>query len=136
MTPWLTWFTMTLLATAALSGCRNVAIKDHEYCGDKGSLGATCVHTLSSKKRKLTKPEWDKARVGMICETAAVFADVKTATQQLCQVCNCCTYEIQEQINTYFRNIEAANGKPLPAVEGPVTSLMTPIRKKLSKPAQ
>lgn len=86
-----------------LVSCGQVRIKNQEWCGDMGDLGATCFNTLNSKKRTIEKPQWDEERFGMICGTPAVFADNKRTILQLCQAYKKCVYDSQENV-VYFYN--------------------------------
>ncbi len=86
------------LSVFALSGCGRVAILNHEVCGDKGTLGASCFHMLSDASRSLTKEEWDAERFGQLCMQANAFANLKAALLVLCQKTKRCTFEEIQQI--------------------------------------
>jgi hypothetical protein len=89
-------------------------VQDETIYGDKGPLGATAVHTLSSQMTEIPKPAWDTMRVGMLCESAGTFADVKTAFEQLCTMVGPeCTVEVQQTAMTLFKQVELAHGSPL-----------------------
>lgn len=81
---------LSLTALLASNSCGHVKISDHEFCGDKGTLGAHCVHFLTPETRNISKDAWDDERFGMICERPQVFADWKQTIEQLCSNSNLC----------------------------------------------
>lgn len=89
-----------------LSSCAQVPIKDQEYCGDEGTLGAHCFHTLSSGERQIEKEAWDNERFGMVCTKAENLADTKAVIEKLCSEANNCTYEVQQAITAFFNHME------------------------------
>lgn len=93
------------------SGCAQVKIKDSEWCGDVGELGASCFHTLSDRERDIPKDDWDKDRVGMLCTSSETFENWQTAIEQLCHETKHCTYDVQEQITAFFRRALAMKGR-------------------------
>lgn len=84
----MTWPLLVLFTMMAVlflnSACGTVTIKNHELCGDKGSLGAKCYYTASAGEETLSKPAWDDKRFGMICMSAAAVLDDKQALEKLC----------------------------------------------------
>jgi len=99
------------IITAMTSGCATVEIKDHEFCGDMGSMGADCFKTLTDGTRHLSKDEWDMERMGMICESPEVFGDWKAAILKLCHRSKACRYQAEETLQKFFNNVEAVNVK-------------------------
>lgn len=97
-----------------LSSCGTVVIKDQEDCGDMGSLGATCFHTLSSETRDIPKAQWDDERFGMVCTKASNIADTKAAIEKLCSVSNDCTYEVKQRIDAFYNHIDQIQTVQLP----------------------
>ena len=91
------WASLSIGTVLLTSSCGTVQIKDHEFCGDLGSSGASCFHTLKTDSRDIPKPEWDAYRFGQICETADVFSDWKAVIEKLCSESHKCTYEQQAQ---------------------------------------
>lgn len=89
------------------SSCAQVAIHDHELCGDKGFLGAACYHTETDASEKIPKPQWDDRRFGQICTTAEAIADWKQAIEKLCTQTNECTYDVQKQIQRWSKILDA-----------------------------
>lgn len=81
-----------------LTSCGNVTIKNQEWCGDLGSLGAECFSTNTDDERSLNKPEWDALRVGWVCSSADNFGDVKKAILKLCEKCRCCSFDTKSQV--------------------------------------
>lgn len=88
-------------------GCASVQIKDEEFCGDQGELGATCFHTLTDETRDLSKADWDALRFGQVCSSAQTFADWKASILKLCKVSKACTYEQKKLLNQFMAHIEA-----------------------------
>lgn len=92
MTVWLSLFVLNL------SACSRVHILDHEICGDKGELGASCFHMLSDGHREIPLAEWDEERFGMLCLKADAYANFKAALLKLCDETDRCTWEDKQQI--------------------------------------
>lgn len=92
------------LGLLLLSGCASVQIPDTEWCGDMGSEGAACFHTLTDESRDIPKPEWDNERFGQVCTTPNDFASIKSALEKLCSMAGKrCRYYVKQAI----RNLEA-----------------------------
>lgn len=96
-----------------LIDCSSVTIKDEIVFGNKGSLGAVQLHTLTSDQQDLTKPQWDKILLTqpLICASTSTFGDIKIAIEQLCSVCNCCSYNTQAAITDFFNNVNSVEVK-------------------------
>lgn len=101
---------LTLFAFA-LSGasCPRVEIADHELCGDKGTLGASCFHTLSDETRKLDFQEWEFQRFGQICMKAEAWANFKAALLKLCESSGRCTWQQIQDIENLTKRVEVFN---------------------------
>lgn len=98
---WLSLFALTV------ASCGTVPIRDQEWCGDKGAMGASCFHTLSDEKRQLDRYEWAAERFGMVCTKAENFADTKAAIEKLCRTSKRCSYEDKVMLKKFFTNIDA-----------------------------
>jgi hypothetical protein len=72
-----------------------------------GELGASCFNTLNSKTRDIEKAQWDEERFGMLCGTAAVFADNKRIILQLCQAYKKCVYDPTENTVSFYNGKKA-----------------------------
>lgn len=81
-----------ILLILVFSGCTQVQIQDHEWCGDLGPYGASCFHTLTQEKRKIDKETWDRERVGQVCGKGDAFAELKGAVLKLCRLSRKCWY--------------------------------------------
>lgn len=86
------------LLSATVSACGHVAVKDKEVCVDLGVAGAHCAHTFITKRRDLTKAQWDLERVGRMSITSDDFSDTEDSLDELCRTTNLCDYETQDQI--------------------------------------
>jgi hypothetical protein len=95
-----------ILFLFALISCAQVKIKDQEYCGDAGPLGATCFTTLSNQTRDLPPAEWDELRYGQVCTDAKNYADNVAIIQKACRVCKCCTYDAKNKIRIFKKNLQ------------------------------
>lgn len=93
------WAALFILTAASCA----VEIKDQTWYGDKGPLGASGFHTLTTQTETLDKASWDKARFGMLCSVPQSFADVKAAIEKLCHVTNSCVYETKYLLETLDR---------------------------------
>jgi hypothetical protein len=110
--PCKTWLILTCLLGLNLS-CAQVTTHDEEFWGVNG-IGATGVHTLTKDITHVDEQTWLSMSIGMICETAGTFADVKTAFEQLCSMAGPeCTVEVQQQATMMFDNVARAHGGPL-----------------------
>ncbi len=82
--------------------CAHVIVYDSEVCGDLGLYGASCAHTLIDKPRNITKSQWDKERVGMLCMDSTAFNDAETAIDQFCTAYKVCDYKMRGQLQDAF----------------------------------
>lgn len=90
-----------------------MTVKDEEFWGING-MGATGVHTLTNQIEHVDENTWLAMSIGMIAETAGVFADIKTAYEQMCEMLGPrCTVEVQQQAAALFDNIAKIHGAPL-----------------------
>lgn len=96
-----------ILSAFILSGatCQRVNIADHELCGDKGELGASCFHMLSDENRKLTYEEWEQERFGQICMKADAYANIKAALLKLCESSRRCTWQEVQDIKNLGKKV-------------------------------
>ncbi len=105
----LTLFALGLVPIALVS-C-TIPLKDSKFYADAGPDGAFWFQSLSKGQGHLEKAEWDKLRRGMICETPAVFANLKEVIETLCQNSNQCTYEQQQQANDFYARVKINTNK-------------------------
>lgn len=107
-----------------LASCARVKVKDSEWCGDIGSYGASCFHTLTDETREVSLKEWEQERFGMICTKADNFADWKITILKLCRIAKFrCTYDSKtkmvqfigkvEDFSEYTKNLPEYNQTPL-----------------------
>lgn len=82
----------------------SVKIHDQEWCGDMGSQGATCFHTLKPDTRDIPKEQWDLERFGQVCTQPNNFAEIKANLEKLCRETKDCVYIDQTQ--NFFQHIE------------------------------
>lgn len=92
--------------TLLLSGCGRVQIKNHEWCADIGTQGATCAETLSTDTRDIPKEQWDNERFGQLCTTVDTFTDIKAVIEKLCSVSGRCDYETKQKIRAFFERTD------------------------------
>lgn len=76
--------TLLISSSISLVECTTTHITDIEACGDKGSLGGHCAHTLTNETRNLNKHDWDAMRFGWICMSPEDFTNTETEIAQLC----------------------------------------------------
>jgi hypothetical protein len=93
---------LVILSVFALSACARVHIRDGEWCGDMGDVGASCFHTLTDATRDLDKPSWDAERFGMLCTKAENFAELKKAVLKLCKLSRDCTFDDVQAVQNFF----------------------------------
>ena len=100
---------LSVLSVFVLSGatCSRVVIQDHEICGDKGELGASCFRMLSNSKRTLDFYEWEQERFGQLCMKADAYANFKAALLKLCESSKRCTWQEVEDIKNLGRKVSA-----------------------------
>ena len=104
-------FLLFIMMVLTLPSCSNVTIKDSEWFGDLGQKGAIGIHTLTTDQDKISKPAWDKARIGMLCTSVQTFGDLKKSVEQLCSNCNCCTYDETKQVNDFVARAQSVSSK-------------------------
>lgn len=97
-----------------LSSCARILIEDQEWCGDIGTQGAVCYHTLSDKERVIPQPQWDHERFGQLCthdppeDMGKTFSQIRQWIEQLCAVSKRCRYEENKKIMRFLdRTIRA-----------------------------
>lgn len=111
---------LAVLFLLSLTQCARIQVSDHEYCGDMGSLGATCFHFLTAATRDIPQPDWDNMRFGQICtndpngQQGATFADIKATIEKLCSESKDCVYpptstlQLQKKhMEDFFRRVES-----------------------------
>lgn len=93
---------LTLLLTSLVSCVHGPKIKvyDKVVCSDLAEDGAHCNHTLQAKPSDVSKPEWDKMRVGWFCTDSTGYNDTETSLDQLCNDYGC-TYEEHQYIEAF-----------------------------------
>lgn len=94
-----------ILLKLSFSGCGSIPVYDHELCGDKGELGASCFRLLSDGSRKLDFEAWQDERFGQICMTAEAFANLKTALLKLCDQTKRCDWQQVEAIKDFGKRV-------------------------------
>ena len=100
------------LLICSLCACGSVKIKDGEWCGDAGSMGAHCFHTLTDEKRDIPKDQWDEQlvgqdhRFGMVCTQAENFANWKASILKLCSKFKVCTYAFKKQLSDFSEKVD------------------------------
>jgi hypothetical protein len=92
-----------------ISSCGQVVIKNSEWCGDMGELGASCFNTLNDDSRDLEKEAWDAERFGQVCTQPENFAAIKTTIEKLCYKNKKCTYQQKKILKRLGRNLEKFN---------------------------
>lgn len=104
---------MKLLIAIFIVGCAQVPIHDEVFYGTKGNNGAVAVHTLFPGTQDISEADWLNIFYSepLICESVSTFGDIKAAVEKLCSVCNCCAYDTQKQMQTFFDNIQKATAK-------------------------
>lgn len=95
-----------ILFVLIASACSQVRIKDAEWCGDMGNLGASCFHTLTDETRDIPSEEWDYERFGMVCTQPDNFAEWKKAILKLCKISKACTYDAKTKMIHFVDKVE------------------------------
>lgn len=100
------------MAVLALSACSGVTVKDEIFYGNKGTLGAVSFHTLTAGQQDISPKDWANllATQPLICSSIQTFGDLKAALEQLCIVCNCCTYDQEAAIDQFFNEVNSVGG--------------------------
>lgn len=111
---------LLLLVTISLLGSScsilriaKVKIKNQEWCGDKGPLGAYCFNTHNSSTRTIEPGVWNTIavgpdyRFGKLCTDAGNFTDTTAVILKLCKVSKRCTYDAKKKIITFSDNVES-----------------------------
>ena len=84
----------------------SVKIKDGEFFGDMGRIGAEGDWLLHEQRTSLSKTEWDKRRLGMICTSSTVFSNIHGVIRKFCGETKACTYEIQQMTEALSAKIQ------------------------------
>ena len=87
-----------VLLIGTTSSCQSVIIKDAEWCSNLEDGSAYCVHTLTGKKRMVSKEQWDKERVGKLTTSAETYANIKEVIKQLCSQTNDCYFDKTKKV--------------------------------------
>lgn len=93
-----------------VSSCARVKIKNQEWCGDKGPLGAHCWNTLNDKERDITPSVWNALKVGpdhrfgKACTEIENITDTKAAIINLCKASKRCTFEDEANVIRWEEN--------------------------------
>lgn len=98
-----------MLFASSLSGCAHVKVTNEEFCGDKGTLGATCDWTNGGPTTKLNKPQWDQKRFGMACAKVESITRLLGVIKKLCFDTGRCTYEeykyVEKKVLRMYRKL-------------------------------
>jgi hypothetical protein len=100
---------LLILSVLIFSACGRVQIKNSEWCGDMGELGASCFNTLSSESRDIPKDRWDQERFGQVCTKGESFTDLKSALEKLCFMTKRCTQAQKKIIEELGMKIDKFN---------------------------
>lgn len=99
-----------------LLSCTTDKIKDSEWTGSRGPLGAVSFHFLTSEKHVLAPAEWlakwNDLKHPMVCTTTDTFADIK-ALWENCVTKGQCEFvppEQQQKAGQFFSNVEKLKG--------------------------
>lgn len=101
-----------LLFILISSGCARVKIKNQEWCGDKGPLGAKCWNTLNDNERVIPAAVWNKIEVGpdhrfgKVCTDIENFTDTKAVILNLCKASKRCTYDMKTKVITFVDKVQ------------------------------
>ena len=93
-----------------LQSCSNVEIKDQKWCGDQGTLGAHCAHTLSNSTYDYDYNTWANRRFGQLCtdddpdKLGSQFAEMKKEVEELCSITNSCSYPQVTALRSFLNN--------------------------------
>lgn len=100
---------MKYLILLFLVSCTSVPVYDSEVCGDLGTAGASCFHTLTTDARDIKKADWDQERFGQLCITSQTFADIKASIEKLCSVSTTvrCSYEVKHMLESLQKKIDS-----------------------------
>jgi hypothetical protein len=91
-----------------LNGCSNVTVKDEIFYGNKGMQGAVEFHSMTPGQKNLTFEQWMQLirTQPLVCSSVEAYGDMKTAFEQICSVCNCCTPDTKTAVETFFSKVE------------------------------
>lgn len=104
--------TLSLFVSCSLLRVAKVSIKNQEWCGDKGPLGAFCFNTHNSSTRTIEPEVWNTIaigpdyRFGKVCTDAGNFTDTTAVILKLCKVSKRCTYDAKKKIITFTEMVE------------------------------
>lgn len=115
------------LSATVLSGCGHVTVKDKEACADLGVAGAACTTTFTSQRRNISKPNWDRERVGWICMRSNDYSDGEDAIDELCRTTNLCDYETQQKVEQLKTNMRPIVRKAKAARRSAIMSVTPPL---------
>lgn len=105
--------TLFLLTSCGILRVARVKIKNQEWCGDKGPLGAYCFNTHNSSTRTIEPEVWNTIgvgpdyRFGKLCTDAGNFTDTTAVILKLCKVSKRCTYDAKKKIITFTEQVES-----------------------------
>lgn len=102
-----------LMAALLLESCGTITVKDEILYGNKGMLGAVEYHTLAATQKEVSFEDWMQTlrTQPMVCTSVNTVADVKAAFEQMCSICNCCSYDTTEAAETLFSNLQKMGKK-------------------------
>lgn len=95
-----------MLSFSILTSCQHIQIKDQEWCGDMGYMGASCFHTLTEKKRNIDPIGWADQRFGWLCTSPQQFGEMKSELLRLCNLSKKCTYEDERALEALDQKLE------------------------------
>lgn len=102
----------TLMGALQLSGCDSVSVKDEIFYGNKGMMGATEFHSLTTDQKAISFEDWMKLlrTEPLICSSVQTFGDAKMFFEKVCSVCNCCDVDTTKAAEQFFTNVQNSQG--------------------------
>lgn len=88
----------------AATSCGHVTVYNRRVYGDLGAYGAHYAETLTNKTGDVSKAQWDRIRVGMLCMDSQAYTDAETAIDQACVLLKC-DYQTRESLRQGFARV-------------------------------
>lgn len=97
-----------------LTSCGHVTVYNRRVFADLGKYGSHYAETLTDKTGDVSKAEWDKLRVGMLCMNSQAYTDAETAIDQACILLNC-DFETRESLRKALDRVRPVKQRSLEA---------------------
>ena len=99
-----------VLLSIQLLNC-TVPLKNNKFYVNAPDGSSYWFMSLSKEQGQDAQSIWDKERIGMVCESPDVFANLKEIIETLCTNTGECSEDVQQSEISFFSKLNLIEGK-------------------------